>query len=114
MFVLSFDNCSMESTQFQDGNIAVQSGIVGESLGEKEREEKAAAVREQKTAASSPNCNNDGHIIFLSSQLAPDQLSGSLRTPSPEYSDAVQEQEGMGETAARRKENEVSGRRGQT
>lgn len=105
VIVLSFDNCRMENTQFRDDNIAVQSSV-GETLGGKERDDLTAGL-EQKTAAGGPSCNHEER--FLNCETAAEH-SSSFRTPSPEYSDAVQEQDSMGETVARPKEDgEVSG-----
>lgn len=109
--MLPFANCGMENRQFQHDIVALRSGV-GENRGEKERDD-SSAVQEQETAASSPSCSSERH--FLNSEVAPEpspEQSHSLRTrtPSPEYSDAVQEQDGdMGETAARRKDDGVSG-----
>ena len=90
----------MEPAQLQEVGFPSQSDVAG-TRSEEERSEPAADPHQEAAAAkTSPSLDKRGSLFVLGSNVVVPQE----RSPSPEYSDAVQEQQSMGETATTRGE----------
>ena len=96
---------SMEDTQFPHEQLMQREEVVDVR---KKVENGDIAVQKVHETATGSTSSGDREYLFLSSVVAHHNVA--LRSPSPEYTDAVQEQQGvdMGEIGAKGEANEVS------